>query len=258
MTANGTPPGNHAEAIYAIWHDPTTYDHLRMGPPYLPGPDTSKALGRPKEASGGVPDSDSLLEVRGLVAKEAANEEVLNVLGHFLSDYGDNALAELGALLSYLRAINFAHQTHHWQTRGSSFFGDHLLFERIYNETLEMIDSLGERTVGAGSPVLVNPVIQSTHQLLILKELYNGVPIETSPEQCVLISLKGVLRFLVLIQLVYGLLEQKNLLSHGTDNLLQGFADKHEEFLYLLKQRTGSDVLASNTGTKTAADWKVR
>jgi hypothetical protein len=33
------------------------------------------------------------------------------------------------------------------------------------------------------------------------------------------------------------MLEQKGQLSNGTDNLLQGVADKHEEFVYLLKQR---------------------
>jgi hypothetical protein len=41
---------------------------------------------------------------------------------------------------------------------------------------------------------------------------------------------------------VYKLLESKGQLSSGTDNLLQGIADKHEEFVYLLKQRCSSKV----------------
>lgn len=241
---------NHAPSIYAVWHDPTTYDHLKMGPPYLPGPENWKSAGRPKEASG-APDSDSLQEVKALVAREAANEDVVNTLGHFLLDYGQNAMAELGALLSYLRAINFAHQTHHWQTRGPSFYADHLLFERLYNDTLKMVDQLAERSVGKGSPLLVNAVIQSTHQLLILKDLYNGAPMEPGPEECVLVSLKGVLRFLVLLQLVHGLLEKKGMLSHGTDNLLQDIADKSEEFVYLLKQRTGGRISSKRDAWKT-------
>lgn len=28
--------GLHAEAIYAMWHDPLTYDPIKHGPPYLP------------------------------------------------------------------------------------------------------------------------------------------------------------------------------------------------------------------------------
>jgi len=246
--------GNHADSIYAVWHDPTTYDHLKMGPPYLPGPHDSKAQGRPKEASE-VPDSDSLAEVRALVAKEAANEDVANVLMHFLLDYGDQSMAELAALLTYLRALGFIHQTHHWQTRGGSFYADHLLFDRLYNETLPLIDKLAERAVGAGTPLLVNPVIQSTHQLLIIKDLYNAAPMQADPDQCVLISLKGVLRFLVLLRVAYELLEKKGLLSHGIDNLLQDVADQSEGFVYLLKQRTG---IAGLKGVKTASDWKTK
>jgi DNA-binding ferritin-like protein len=249
-------PNNHAESIYAVWHDPTTYDHLRMGPPYLPGPADTKAFGRPKQANG-IPDSDSLAQVRALIAKEAANEEVANVLAHFLLDYGQHSMAELAALLAFLRAANVLHQTHHWQTRGPQFYGDHLLFERVYNDTLAMIDKLAERTVGAGSPALVNPVIQSTHQLLIIKELYNGAPIEASPDQCALISLKAVLKFLVLQGLVYKVLEGKGLLTHGTDNLLQDIADKHEEFVYLLQQRTGAKVSSAVKTARDASAWKA-
>ena len=244
--------GEHADSIYAVWHDPTTYDHLKMGPPYLPGPESRKALGRQKEASA-IPDSDSLAEVRALVSKEAANEDVANVLGHFLLDYGQESMAELAALLTYLRALAFVHQTHHWQTRGPTFFADHQLFDRLYNDTLPMIDKIAERCVGAGSPSLVNPVIQSTHQLLIIKDLYNAAPMQAETEQCVLISFKGVLRFLVLLRIAYGLLEKKGMLSHGIDNLVQDIADKSEEFVYLLKQRAGG-----RTAKRTASDWKTK
>jgi DNA-binding ferritin-like protein len=252
-------PGNHAESIYAVWHDPTTYDHLRMGPPYLPDASTLKAVGRPKQGSNGIPDSDSLAEVKALIAKEAADEEVASVLAHFLLDYGQQSFGELAALLACMRAVNLVHQTHHWQTRGPQFYGDHLMFERLYNETLEMIDTLAERTVGSGTPSLVNPVIQSTHVLLIIKSLYNGAPMEATPDQCALLSLKGVLRSLVLLQLVYGVLEKKQMLSHGTDNMLQGIADKQEDFVYLLKQRVGGDArLASQPKVaRDASAWKA-
>jgi hypothetical protein len=36
------------------------------------------------------------------------------------------------------------------------------------------------------------------------------------------------------------MLRQANLLTDGTENLLQDVADKHEEFVYLLKQRAGA------------------
>ena len=239
--------GEHADSVYAVWHDPMTYDHLRMGPPYLPGPYDHKAVGRPKFASEFVRGP-----VRKLIANEVktADAELSGLLQHFVGEYEAMPMAELGALLAYLRGLNFIHWTHHWQTRGGSFYGDHQLFMRLYEETVPMIDSIAERTVGAGGVVLVHPVVQAAHCAAIVDSLYNGAPINPGPEDYVLLSLKGCLRFLVLLRMVYDALDQRGLLTHGTDNLLQGVADKHEEFVYLLKQRSA---------VRTASDaWKVK
>jgi DNA-binding ferritin-like protein len=226
------------ESAYATWHDPSTYDHMRMGPPYLPGQQVRKA-GVSKQAA-----SEIGAEVREMVAaeKQAADEELVGLLGHFQNDYQDAPFAELAALLSFLRALLVVHQTHHWQSQGSNSYGDHLLFDRLYNETLPLVDSLAERTVGAGSTILVNPIIQSAHTAAIIKSVYNGAPIDPGPDALPLLSLKGVLRFLLLLRMVYEALETKGLLpaASGTANLLQGIADQHESFAYLLKQRASS------------------
>lgn len=236
------------ESVYAMWHDPSTYDPMRMGPPYLPG-QVVRTPGLPKQASEAIGP-----EIRELLAaeKKTADEELTTLLGHFVGDYEAMPMAELAALLAFLRALNSVHLTHHWQTKGRSFYGDHKLFEDIYNETIPMIDALAERTVGAGSPILVNPVIQAAHSAALVKSLYNGAPVNPGPDDLVLLSLKGVLRFSLLLRMVYDALESKGLLSHGTDNLLQGFADQHEVFAYLLKQR--STVRVSYARTRS---WKA-
>lgn len=239
-----------SDSVYAMWHDPSTYDPMHMGPPYLPG-QAVRTAGTAKEAS------VDALGVRELVAaeKSAADGELSALLSHFVTDFQDQSMAELSALLVYMRSLSFLHWTHHWQTRGPAFYADHQLFERLYSETTPMIDKIAERAVGAGSPVLVNPVFQAAHSAAIIKSLYNGVPLEPGPEQLVLLSLKGVLRFLILLQMVYEALEQKGLLktSPGTDNLIQDVADQHEGFAYLLKQRSSTKL--SNTRPKR--DWKV-
>jgi len=208
-------------------------------------------MGRPKEASL-VLTPEQVLGVRTLVA-QAGVGEVTDFLDRFSSHYGEDSTSELGALLSYLRALAFLHQTHHWQTRGPTFYADHLLFERLYNETLPLIDSLAERSVGSGSLSLVNPVIQGAFQFSIIKDLYSDALIEAGPEQCVHISLKGVLNFLALLRIGYARMEDKGLLSHGIDNLLQGISDTSETFLYLLQQRAGG-----RAASRTASDWKTK
>jgi hypothetical protein len=50
-------------------------------------------------------------------------------------------------------------------------------------------------------------------------------------------SLNAELRFLVMMQMVAKEMEAKGTLTRGTDNLLAGIEDKHEEHVYLLKQR---------------------
>jgi hypothetical protein len=55
------------------------------------------------------------------------------------------------------------------------------------------------------------------------------VTVSLAVEQCVVACLKDA----------RGSLESKGQLTDGTDNLLQGVSDKHEEFLYLLQQRQG-------------------
>ena len=45
---------------------------------------------------------------------------------------------KVGALyVASLKAMALIHQQSHWTTRGQSFYGDHLLFEKLYDSALE-------------------------------------------------------------------------------------------------------------------------
>ncbi len=214
---------DHASGILAIWHDPTMYDPLVDGPPYLPPRRNSTVTASQKNA-----DDASVLAL------------LAQILQRFVADLGGSPMAELAAVLAFLRAESTIHQSHHWQTRGSTFYGDHLLYERLYNDVQGLIDPLAERTVGSGSHLLVNPVNTITHTAVLVQTLYGGVPGNPSPDDLAIVSLRMVLRFLAFQKMVYLILEKRGQLTHGTDNLLQGIADKHEEHVYLLKQRTDS------------------
>lgn len=210
-------------ATEAIWHDPLSYDYFKDGPPYLPGIVGGKIANK--------------ADVRAW-AKQANLEEVGLALRECTAEYGGAPMAELAVLLASLRAEAQIHQAHHWQTRGHTFYGDHLLFERIYGEINGLIDGLAERAIGKGDAILVQPLLQMSHMVKFAKLFYSDAPVKPAPEEMPVLSLRAILKSAVLLQMAYGALEAKNQLSHGLDNLLQGIADKQESLVYLLKQRT--------------------
>lgn len=212
---------------YAILHDPLSFNYLKDGPPYLPGIVGGKVASLRGEA-------------RVLVQKTAQEMggDIQQAFQHCMSEYGAPPMAELAVLLASLRAESQIHQAHHWQTQGPSYYGDHLLFERVYGEVHGLVDGLAERAVGMGDAILVQPLLQMSHQVVFSKLFYSDAPVRPSSEEMPLLSLRALLKSAVLLQLAYKSLEGRNLLSYGIDNLLQGIADKQESLIYLLKQRT--------------------
>jgi DNA-binding ferritin-like protein len=209
--------GLYAEAVQTIWHDPTTYNLMKHGPPYLPEDTIKVASGK---------DGADFLTTLPVIIQTIKD------------DYGPAPMSELAVLLAFLRAEGLIFQAHHWQTRGQTYYGDHLLFERLYNEVSGDIDPLAERMVGSGHVILAHPVLHAQHVSVIVQTFYEGASVDTSPDELTVLSLRAVMNTLAVLRIIYDALETSGRLSNGTDNLLQGISDKHEGFVYLLKQRT--------------------
>lgn len=217
-----------------LWTDPVSYDPMRDGPPYLPG------MAAPRVAStGGVPDTERR-RLWAFIHKQAAQPgvEAEVILTHLMAELAGVPMAELAVVLAALRAEALIHQGNHWQTGGPQFYGDHQLFERLYTGAAALVDALAERTVGLGHPALVGVLTQHRAEGVFLESFVGPFKMDAQVNQPAL-SMRAVLRFLVLLDLVYGSLKKKGTLTAGLDNLLQGIADKHEEFAYLLRQRMG-------------------
>ena len=161
---------------------------------------------------------------------------VEKILARSCEAYGGAPMCELAVLLSTVRAEAALHQAHHWQTRGPSFYGDHLLFEKVYDRANKIVDDLAERAVGSGDYKLVDPVV-SSQQVADMVKLCASQNATDTPEQYVVCSLRASAMTLSMLRAVYDALSRKGKLSHGTDNLLQDIADKTEKSVYLLKQR---------------------
>ncbi len=145
-------------------------------------------------------------------------------------------LSPLSDLLACLRAASHIHQTHHWQTSGPEYYADHLLFERLYDEGQEFIDQVAERAVGGDSIERVDAVEQVDKVGEKVHKAYSEAS-GGSPQDMVRRSLAIENMVIENIKTAINTLSSTDSLSAGTSNLLEGIADTHETFLYLLKQR---------------------
>lgn len=144
--------------------------------------------------------------------------------------------SSLSNLLAHLRAAYHIHQTHHWQSFGEAYYADHLLFQRIYEESQEFIDSVAERIVGSDYTDGVNAVAQIDKMSEVIHDVFSKVQ-GASPDDLAKRSLYIEQVILKQTELAINEMSSFDVLSPGISNLLEGIYDKHETFIYLLKRR---------------------
>jgi DNA-binding ferritin-like protein len=145
----------------------------------------------------------------------------------------DMALSTLQVLLAILRGAHWAHWTSHWQVKGESQYGDHLLLERIYQSLIEEIDTLAEKIVGTYGGRAVSPVDQAqlmANTILPIAE----VQAEDNPILRALIVEEALQ---VAFKNIYKALKEMDVLTLGMDDFIMSMANAHETNLYLLRQR---------------------
>lgn len=151
------------------------------------------------------------------------------------SYWGDGPGASLASLLALLRAVYQIHQAAHWQSRGTSYYGDHLLFQRLYEAVLPEIDAVAERTVGTAGIPFVDPVGQAAQTHAFISTVRGDRVVRSSADLAAI----GLQFESALLAAIDEIMQQR--LPHGTQNLLQGIADTHMGHVYLLQQRLASE-----------------
>lgn len=158
------------------------------------------------------------------------------MLSQINAAWGGHRAGPLASLLVVLRAVYQFHQDHHWRSGGKNYYGDHLLFERLYAKLPEEIDSVAERCVGMGGSELIHSQIQGELTASVLKA-FAGIEASAvrrigAQDARAFASLQAENELLGVIDEVLA-----STRSNGTQNLLQGIADAHEGNVYLLQQR---------------------
>lgn len=140
-------------------------------------------------------------------------------------------------LLAALKAAALIHQTHHWSTSGNSYYGDHLLFERLYDESQDWIDQVAERAIGTETDFHIFSVDLATVLLKRVESIIVDPEAPQTPSTMVGRSLRAERFVLNAVKLTLETFKLQGKMSPGISNLLEGVYDKHETFVYLLKQR---------------------
>jgi DNA-binding ferritin-like protein len=143
---------------------------------------------------------------------------------------------ELAYNIAWLRTLSIWFQHAHWSTSGKTSYGDHLLYERIYNEITEEIDALAEKAVGFCGPQSVDTHAHSK----LLAEMVCAYPSPSRANEATMIASAGLAMISDYIETVnetYKTLKDMGKLSMGLDDYLMALVSKLENNAYLLKQR---------------------
>lgn len=135
----------------------------------------------------------------------------------------------LAHLLSYLRAMYLSYQTSHWQTKGPVYYGNHLLFQRLYESVQAEIDTLAEKMVGYFGSAGVN-LDGQVDLISTIAQAFSRIP---DHHQRGLESEAGLQRHL---KSAYDAIKESGLMTLGLDDFLMATASAHETNMYLLQQ----------------------
>lgn len=136
----------------------------------------------------------------------------------------DEAKKILSGYVAFTRALYLLHQQNHWKAQA---YGDHLLFQRLYEDAQQLLDDAAERVMGlCGDAVFEG-------EEAIAKKFEARVPTLSSLLES---SLEAEKSFQDVAQNTYDALKQKDMITLGLDDLLMSQASQGEVHIYLLQQ----------------------
>lgn len=160
------------------------------------------------------------------------------------------ALGLLQAALVLLRAQYDHYQTAHWQSKGDSAYGNHLLFQRIYEGILPQIDALAEKMVGMFGTDAVDVVRIASAEV---PHLMRWGAVECLHRR----SLMAERDLQEHLSGTYHSLKALHTLSLGMDDFLMGLASEHETNEYLIQQVLDQPSKTASGGNPWAT-WTFR
>jgi hypothetical protein len=139
----------------------------------------------------------------------------------------DALLAALLDLWAALRASHHVYWTLHWQSRGVPYYGDHLLYQRLYEARVKEIDRVAEAVAALYGADKLDPVAAWTRAGTLVDAMVRAPNPGIRAAETVLRCSEAANR--AIGQHPYGV---------AVNNVVAGIADAALEALYLLQQRS--------------------
>ena len=158
---------------------------------------------------------------------------------NMVAQWGGLKYASLSVLLVHLNYAYTVHRAHHWTARGDSFYGDHLMFQRLYEGITSEIDSVAEKIVGLEGPDCVNLPLQAAQLARLSRDYGTALQLPTASD-IAMRSLVVEQQVLACARYAAEALTESGALTRGVDNMLQGIEDAHETSIYLLGRRAAN------------------
>lgn len=154
-------------------------------------------------------------------------QEVTAYLDESVSDFARSGMT---LVMGILRAQSLSYQTSHWQTKGPTYYGNHLLFGKLYESVEGEIDSFGEKMVGYFGVESVD-LLDSLGRVTELASRWHT---ESDHFRRGLVSERELQSALAYLR--NGWPATRSPLPLGLDDWLAATANAHETNVYLLQQ----------------------
>ncbi len=140
-------------------------------------------------------------------------------------------------LLCFLQALTLYYQSCHWTAKGPSFYSDHLLFGKLYEQTASQVDSLAESVVlyqaqfpAKNATFYGEAGMQPSAIAAAVAKKVSTFPDSVGVAQALIAETEFV-RYLTQVS-------QLANVDPGFANLLTAMAETHNNHLYLLQRST--------------------
>lgn len=129
-----------------------------------------------------------------------------------------------------LMGLRVHYQNAHWTASGPNYYGDHLLYGRLYEEIEDEIDAMAEKIIGLDGASQVIALEQAKGVLKFFESL-------KSTHGLVNQSLVAERALLVALERAYDAIDLSGQMTLGLDDFIMALANSHEHNVYLLRQR---------------------
>ena len=171
-----------------------------------------------------------------------------NLRRAYLTGAGPEVADMLNSMLALLRAQAWAYQTTHWQIGGNSFYGNHLLFSRLYEGLGDQIDGFAEKMVGYLGVQAVDPI----RSLDITRAWIDRWAALECPFKRGLLAEED---FQTVTKRLKQALDDAGALTLGMDDWLAATASAHETHTYLLQQVLDRTVVDHHDKKAAMVNW---